>query len=173
MQLLLAPQVTKRLKRELRRAGSREIGGLLMGESIGEDVFRVVDISVQRVGGSQACFVRRPDRHQADLEAFFARTGKDYTRFNYLGEWHSHPSFEPLPSTTDMHTMQAIVDDPTVGVNFAVLLIAKLTGNAIDATALAFRQNGSPVPVNLSAEVDGDVTPENSICRFFRKLFWS
>jgi len=42
MQLLLAPQIIKRLKRELRRAGGRESGGLLMGEHVSEEVFHVV-----------------------------------------------------------------------------------------------------------------------------------
>ena len=48
MKIILAPQIVQRLRRELRRAGRREIGGLLMGEDLGSEQFRVVDISVQR-----------------------------------------------------------------------------------------------------------------------------
>src|ERR1700687_5436645 len=102
MHLLLTATVLKRLRRELRRAGSREIGGLMMGEHVGDDVFRVVEISVQRSGGSAACFVRDPVEHEAALQAFYVRTDSDYTRFNYLGEWHSHPMFEPVPSPMDV-----------------------------------------------------------------------
>ena len=93
-----------------------------MGEHVRHDVFKVVDMSVQRSGGSVDCFVRDPTEHQATLQAFFARTGGDYTRFNYLGEWHSHPAFEPVPSAVDVATMQSIVEDPSVGVNFLVLV---------------------------------------------------
>jgi integrative and conjugative element protein (TIGR02256 family) len=95
-----------------------------MGEHIGDELFRVVEISVQRSGGTAACFIRHPNEHKAQLERFFAQTGNDYARFNYLGEWHSHPSFEPAPSETDVCTMQSIVEDPEVGVNFLVLLCA-------------------------------------------------
>src|SRR5271170_5137069 len=140
MQLLLAPQVIKRLQRELRRAGRREIGGLLMGEHLSDELFRVTEISIQRAGGTHACFVRDPKDHKAQLETFFARTGKDYARFNYLGEWHSHPSFEAIPSATDFRTMQSIVEDSDVGVNFLVLLVCKRAARgSIEATAVAFR----------------------------------
>jgi [CysO sulfur-carrier protein]-S-L-cysteine hydrolase len=155
MQLLLAPQVIKRLQRELRRAGRREIGGVLMGEHIRDESFRVVELSVQRGGATDSCFIRNPSDHKAQLERFFAQTGSDYARFNYLGEWHSHPSFEPMPSATDLRTMQTIVEDPDVGVNFIVLLVCKrIAGGAIEATAVAFRAATEPlgVPVTLEAQ---------------------
>jgi integrative and conjugative element protein (TIGR02256 family) len=111
-----------------------------MGEHVGDDVFRVVDISVQRSGGSRIHFVRDPSSHATQLQAFFARTGNDFTRFNYLGEWHSHPTCEPIPSSTDCDSMQSIVDNPDVGVNFLVLLVVKLAGRQkIAGTATAFR----------------------------------
>jgi integrative and conjugative element protein (TIGR02256 family) len=153
MQLLLTPQVTKRLRRELRRAGGREIGGLLLGEHVHDDVFRLVGITVQRTGGSPASFVRNPNEHQRELAAFFERTGGDYTRFNYLGEWHSHPRMAPVPSSTDMRSMQSIVEDPLVGANFVILLVLSMVrNNQMTATALAFRPQARPVPVTIVAE---------------------
>ena len=172
MQLLLAPRIIKRLQRELRRAGSREIGGLLMGEHVRDETFRVLDISVQRAGGSQVCFIRDPRSHQAQLQKFFSETGNDYARFNYLGEWHSHPGFDPVPSSTDVDTMQSIVDDPNVGANFLVLLIPKLgSGKQFEATATAFRANALPLAVPLLAESDPDVQREGRASRWLRKIF--
>jgi integrative and conjugative element protein (TIGR02256 family) len=153
MELLLTTQVTRRLLHELRRAGNREIGGLLMGEHVGAEAFRVIDFSVQRSGGTPACFIRNPSEHQRELEAFFARTGGDYTRYNYLGEWHSHPSFDPTPSTTDIRSMQSIADDPAVGVNFVVLLIVKLSGKRqMITSAIAFLPQAVPVPVTITED---------------------
>lgn len=172
MQLLLAPQIVKRLKRELRRAGRREIGGLLMGEHVRDELFRVVDISVQRSGGSHACFIRHPKDHEAHLERFFARTGADYTRFNYLGEWHSHPSFKAVPSDTDMETMQSIVNDPAVGANFLVLLIAKLASmQEIAVTATAFRAGALPLIVDHYAESAPDISLESGVSRWLSTIF--
>lgn len=171
MQLLLAPQIVKRLKRELRRAGRQEIGGLLMGEHVANDLFRVVEISVQRTGGTDACFIRHPKDHEDTLKKFFVKTGNEYTRFNYLGEWHSHPSFEPAPSETDMLTMQSIINDPTVGANFLVLLIAKCTGGKqIAATATAFRKGTMPVKVSLEAEGRSAVSLQSNIFRWWDRI---
>ena len=152
MQLLIPQKVVKQLKRELKRAGSKEIGGLLLGEYVEEGYFRIVEITVQHSGGTNAEFLRQPGRHQTELDAFFARTGNDYSRFNYLGEWHSHPSFEAIPSARDICTMQSIVEDPSVGVNFLVLLIVKLSRWDIEVSATAFRPNHRAVSVQVSAE---------------------
>jgi len=54
------------------------------------------------------------------------RTGRDFQRFNYLGEWHSHPSFSVLPSPEDVGTMIDIVENPRSEITFAVLLIVRL-----------------------------------------------
>jgi hypothetical protein len=41
MRILLTTPIAQRLQRELRRAGAREIGGLLMGEHLEPEVFRI------------------------------------------------------------------------------------------------------------------------------------
>lgn len=154
MQIHLTPQIVKRLRRELRRAGRREIGGLLMGEDLGNGNFRVVHISVQRSGGNSVCFVRDPKHHQRDLYTFFAKTQNDYSRFNYLGEWHSHPSFDPIPSEHDITTMQSLVNDPDIGSNFLVLLVAKAAGKQVEASVTAFVPGAMPQQVGLKLEME-------------------
>lgn len=64
--------------------------------------------------------------HQRALDTFFRKTGRDFQRFNYLGEWHSHPHFPVIPSGSDVRAMQAIVNDRGVGATFAALLIIRL-----------------------------------------------
>ena len=171
MKILLAPPIVKRLRRELRRAGNREIGGLLMGEDLANGDFRVVEISVQRPGGTEACFMRNPKDHQRELDAFFARTGNDYSRFNYLGEWHSHPSFSSAPSAPDLATMLALVNDPTVGSNFLVLLIARLAGKQVEATATLFTKTASPLLIPLEAEVEPGTAKPSRMSSWFKKIF--
>jgi hypothetical protein len=78
-----------------RKAGQREVGGILMAEQLRPGHFRIVDFSLDALSGSHTRFHRDPKTHQKVLDAFFQRTGCDYQRFNYLGEWHSHPSFNP------------------------------------------------------------------------------
>lgn len=152
MRLLLPEPMLKRLLQELEGGGRREIGGLLMGEHVGEDTFRLVDLSVQHSGGTGGCFTRTPKRHAKQLDEFFLRTGHEYGRFNYLGEWHSHPSFEVIPSATDIATMQSLVEDADTGVNFLVLLICRLDHAQLNISATAFRPGALPVAVELAYE---------------------
>lgn len=144
------PDLVARLREELERAGSREIGGVLVGEHIGEAEFRVVEMSVQRSGGSVACFVRRPQAHRRFLSRFFARTGKNFERYNYLGEWHSHPLFSVEPSAIDLRQMMQIVEDGPQAPHFAVLLIARLRGKCdVEIAGQAFTPHRGPLRIDL------------------------
>lgn len=143
MELRLPADLVYKIIEALQEAGTREIGGILMGEHIGEDVFRVRDITVQRQGGSFAAFLRVVQDIIAPLRRFFQATNHDYTRFNYLGEWHSHPSFAPTPSSTDRQTMHDLVDDEEVGANFVVLMIIKLSNaGTLEGTVTVFQPSG-------------------------------
>lgn len=153
MHLILPRPVLKRLHSEMRRAKRREIGGLLLGEHVEGETFRLVDVTVQRTGGSEIHFIRDPSQHQQQLDEFFHRTGANFAKFNYLGEWHSHPSFEPLPSSKDIATMQSIVENPDVGVNFLVLVISRVTRwRQLRLSAMLFQPNMRSSPVSVSVE---------------------
>lgn len=145
-----------------------------MGEHVQGDVFRLVDLTVQRSGGTAACFIRHPHEHQAELDAFFERTGADYKRFNYLGEWHSHPSFRPIPSQTDVTTMQSIVTDASVGVNFLILLVVKRgTRRTMQMSATAFRPQSPPIEAHVTIEgaADPPSSPKYAVLRWLDRLF--
>ena len=73
MNILVPGAVTNTLCKELKSAGRREIGGVLVGEHLGEDRFRLVDISVQRDHGDSHHFVRNPGEHRTFLDNFFEK----------------------------------------------------------------------------------------------------
>lgn len=125
LNLVLPLEVTNVIQAALRKAGRQEIGGILMAEHTAPDEFKVQEITVHR-RGAIASFIRRIEDAIGQLRLYFDHTGHDYTRFNYLGEWHSHPSFEPFPSSKDDMSMLQIVQDLAVGANFVVLLVVKL-----------------------------------------------
>jgi proteasome lid subunit RPN8/RPN11 len=128
MQLLLPPEIVRRLVAALKKAGPREIGGILMGEHVRENVFRVKDLTVQYHGGTLVTFWRVVQDITSPLRKFFRTTNYDFQRFNYLGEWHSHPSYALEPSAVDRQTMHDMIADPKLGAHFIVLMIVKLDG---------------------------------------------
>jgi len=129
MQLLIPPEISQQLLVALDQAGKREIGGILMGEHIGPDTFRVKQLTIQRKGGTFAAFIRKVEEILAPLLAFFDATKHEYKKFNYLGEWHSHHSFALSPSSQDHSSMHNLVMDPQLGANFVVLLLVKADQN--------------------------------------------
>jgi proteasome lid subunit RPN8/RPN11 len=126
MQLLVPTKIQSQLVQALTAAQSKEIGGIMMGEHLGPDLFRLEEITVQTHSGTLATFVRAVLGVMKPLRRFFDRTDRNYERFNYLGEWHSHPSFVPTPSPQDHRTMTEMVHDERLGANFLALFIVKL-----------------------------------------------
>lgn len=150
MQLMLPNDVVRTMRWHLFRAGQREIGGMVMGEDLGNQRFRVVEFSVDTSSGTKTSFHRNAEEHDRALSAFFEKTGSDYARFNYLGEWHSHPSFSVKPSLQDLLAMQDLVDG-TGGVNFAILFISRLKWYCrFDCSAYLFAQGHTPTVVDIA-----------------------
>lgn len=145
LSLILPPEVAEIFLVSLQKAGRQEVGGILMGEHIGLNEFKVTHVTVHRRGGI-ASFVRCIEDAIGKLRLFFRQTEYNYQRFNYLGEWHSHPLFEPIPSRKDDVSMFEIVQDDSIGANFAVLLIVKLdSARQLVGTAHTYLPNGRKV----------------------------
>lgn len=143
LKLILPAEQQAIIMNALSKAGRREIGGVIMGEHIGPNEFIVRQMTVHRCG-AVAYFVRRLEEAISGFSKFFNETGHNYQVFNYIGEWHSHPSFEPYPSSKDDRSMLQIVQDKSVGANFAVLVIVKSGSKGeLVITAHTYLPNGT------------------------------
>ena len=152
--ILIPNRIKSQMENALNTAGSSEIGGILMGEHVAENVFRITEITIQKRGGSFASFVRVVEGILEPMKRFFHITGHNYRIFNYLGEWHSHPMFSLLPSSRDQKTMRELVNDPSVGANFAVLITVKLNAGHLQGLATVFVPGGKTFSGHLTQEED-------------------
>lgn len=155
MNLLLPHDIVVRLIEALREAGPREIGGILMGEHVGIDTFRVKELTIQRTGGTFAAFMRLVDAFLAPLRAFFDSTNHNYTRFNYVGEWHSHHSFALVPSGRDHATMLELIGDHELGARFVVLMLVALDDASQLRVGVTLYQAGR-MPAQAQGLVEGE-----------------
>lgn len=158
IELIFSDATARRLKRELRLAGDREIGGVLAAENLGGGAFRICAMSVQRTGGSSSSFIRDARIHRKFIHRFFSRTNYDYQRYNYIGEWHSHPSFVALPSGVDVSQMHALINEPTQAASFLVLVVVKAgaTGG-VEASAHAFKRGLRPMRIGVRGQLDSAI----------------
>ena len=154
MKIALAPDQTGRLVAALRQAGVKEIGGQLFGEQLAPSDFRVTELTVQSRPGTFARFIVDLLQAARDAVRFFDRTEHRYTRYNYIGEWHSHPSFAVQPSGTDAATMRDLVRDSQFVGYFAILMIVRLDAEALTAGAWVFDPQGGESAVSLEVELE-------------------
>lgn len=142
LRVTVPPDIQAKLHGALRKAGDRECGGVIMGEHVDWNHFVVRGLHVQR-SGTIASFMRSVVGATQAIKAFCASKGNDFRRFNYLGEWHSHPLFTVQPSSRDHSTMCELATDSQVGANFVVLLIFRLNGLTLEGSAHTYLPDGS------------------------------
>jgi hypothetical protein len=155
MRVRIPHDQTEKLVAALQRSGMREIGGQLFGEQLAPSDFRVTDLTIQARLGSIARFFVDLLQAARDAIHFFDRTEHRYTRYNYIGEWHSHPSFEVRPSGADAETMREIVRDPDFRGHFAVLMIVRIDGVTLTTGAWLFDPQGIEKTIVLEFENGG------------------
>lgn len=154
MRVSLAADQTAKLAAALARAGRREIGGQLFGEQLAPSDFLVTELTIQARPGTIARFMVDLIQAARDAVRFFDRTDHCYTRYNYIGEWHSHPSFAVHPSGTDVGTMRALVGDAQFAGSFAILMIVRIDADRLTAGAWLFDPNGTERVITLELQND-------------------
>lgn len=159
----ISPELRRRFKRQLRFAGHREIGGILMSEQIAPNRFRLLDFSVDQKTGTRNGFRRNEVEHMEALDRFLARHGNNFARYNYLGEWHSHPSFSVEPSVRDCQTMFELTSrDETV--LFAALLIVRLDyWFFLRCSAMMFVRGQRPRPISIVSQIEPEKTETDNV----------
>lgn len=161
IEVVLNGRCMRKLVRELRAAGQNEIGGVLAAEQVGDGRFLVVDLSVQH-NGTHSHFERDPVQHREFIRRFHERMGHRPDRFNYLGEWHSHPAYPANPSDVDFRQMQDLVEDAEQKSSFLILMIVKLGLNGqLRGSVHGFRPGFAPVRGQLRGIEEESVQEEH------------
>lgn len=152
MHLTLEADQRDKLLEALERAGTKEIGGQLYGELLAPSKFLITELVVQARAGSFARFVVDLFQAAKDAIRFFDRTGHRYSTFNYIGEWHSHPSFAVRPSSTDLESMRNLVREPDFAGNFAVLMIVRADAGTLSIGSWVFDPQGRESETTVEVE---------------------
>lgn len=153
MRLRIPKMIVERWAADLKRTGAKEIGGVLFGEQIDEGDFRIVEATRQRFWGGTATTFKRRGGARKEILALHEKAGGDPERFNYLGEWHSHPNAPAWPSLQDEITMYNLLADQGEAVNFLVLMIVKLDEREqLHIGARTYLASGHKLPCKIEIE---------------------
>lgn len=109
--------------RHAMEAGSKELGGIMVGWWVGASTAVVHDLlMVPDVDADSNHYKRRHRGAQEILNSY--RKGLDDQRVGYMGEWHSHPAPQP-PSEIDRAALAAITRRGRTAVVLVVLSVAQ------------------------------------------------
>ena len=141
----------------LEKFGDNEIGGILIGYKKADNHFAIAEATIADDTNSfnLASFIREPFKSMKVL--FKSFRAKNH---NYIGEWHSHPNFNLYPSAYDVKTMKGILSDPGYGVNFALLIITKLTNGRPNMAGFLFHKR---IPRFVQADISGITNDKDRI----------
>ena len=153
-----------KLQVHLMQGGIREIGGWLVAEQTAPGEFERVGLTVDLEAGTRDRFDSLPEPHSEQMDRVLLANRGRTGRIDYIGEWHSHPTFPPIPSNIDLASMTDMVENS--GPSFAALVIVRLMGNAsIQATITTFQRGQLPEAGQL---IIADAAPEAE-CREGRR----
>ena len=154
MKIRLPKNLAKRWHKALTDAGSKEIGGVIFAEQLIPGDFRIVDFTLQKIwGGTPTSFRRNGSDARRQVLELHEAFGNEPNRFNYFGEWHSHPNAPPIPSLQDELTMRQLLAEQGDAVNFLVLIIAKLIQqNQLGLEPVAYLSSGQKIACEINVE---------------------
>lgn len=122
------PAVVAMLRAYRQRPRAAERGGVLAGCRLGPRRWAITHASPPSARSLAGLFWLRRDRRDAQrfINRVFAET---HGAVNYLGEWHTHPEPDPIPSGHDRRMLDDLLGSSRLEINFLLGAIVGNTGN--------------------------------------------
>ncbi|MEU2762540.1 Mov34/MPN/PAD-1 family protein [Streptomyces sp. NPDC007094] len=123
---------------ELRTADrTRETGGILLGHHVHDTV------TVQHSGTPGPQAVQTPTYFLRDRAHAQTLADHAYAQDNsvWIGEWHTHPTSRPVPSSRDATTYHQLLNDPELGFRSFIAVIVSPRGPHWNITAWTCQNN--------------------------------
>jgi integrative and conjugative element protein (TIGR02256 family) len=117
----------------------KEFGGVLVGyySEDKRDVNIIDSILPIDFTSSKTTFERGVEGLTEALEKYYNHNPS----LVYIGEWHTHPNVDPVPSCTDYNAMREIVAASSVCIDNPVMIIIGLTENSAKLTFYVYMEN--------------------------------
>lgn len=117
----------------------KEYGGILVGRYVDSDSMVLIEETVlpKKYKSSQYVFERGAEGLRKSLTKLF----RNEPSLIYVGEWHTHPDGQPIPSSTDLEAMKEIVNHAEVFIKNPLLLIIVITNKKFDFKFHVFHNN--------------------------------
>lgn len=151
MKIIIPKKLTKKIFNQVKKCRLNETKGALFACKISDEIFEVDDVYIEKKIGSFA-FVElvNNEKYQVYQKCYHEKNGYDYVNHNYIGDWHSHPSFELYPSSFDMAEVKK--DLKKSNAKFLVQIIVKISNEKLTGNAFYYDRRVTAKQIELIIE---------------------
>lgn len=130
MKIILSKKVSEKIIKKLRSAGNRETKGALFARRMDAGNFEIEDVFICKSFGSTVFSNLVINYSYKRFERkYFKRFNYDFENHNYIGDWHSHPLFNCVPSDYDKRELKEEFQNSNA--IFLIQLIVKIVDDKL------------------------------------------
>lgn len=137
---------------EQQQMWSKEAGGVLIGKKLMDEehyVLSAVSTPTKQDKRTRFSFTRSKQSAQQYIDKHWIESGGIE---NYIGEWHTHPEINPLPSSVDKSLIRQVVSDKSSPFSKVLLVIVGQKGTLY--LGIADSQGTGEISITKEIEVD-------------------
>jgi len=149
LEIIIPKEITLRLIKQISKYSPLETKGALFAEDLGNDTFKIDEVYLEPKPGTTT-FVKLYINHEyVTFQKNYHKLRKNnFSKYNYIGDWHSHPLFECFPSSYDVSEVEK--DMKQSNAIFLVQLILKVLKGKLVGNAFYYTRETSAKKIKLT-----------------------
>jgi proteasome lid subunit RPN8/RPN11 len=149
--LIIPKKIRNDIYEYVNKYSPNETKGALFAEKLDDETYKVEAVYFEKKVGTFA-FVTlfNNERYKKFCANYFNKYKNQYEIHNYIGDWHSHPSFSCVPSLYDKN--EVIKDLKNSNANFLIQLIVKIEKNCLVGNAFLYNNQVTALKIKLIIE---------------------
>ncbi len=151
MEIIIPKEITLRLIKQISKYSPLETKGALFAEDLGNDTFKIDEVYLEPKPGTTT-FVKLYINHEyvTFQKNYHKLRNNNFSKYNYIGDWHSHPLFECYPSSYDVSEVEK--DMKQSNAIFLVQLILKVFNGKLVGNAFYYSHEKSAKRIKLTIQ---------------------
>lgn len=140
MKIVIKKEVTSKIYETVQLAGINEIKGSCYAFHKDNDLFEIEETYIsQQKGTFSFSNLIINCKYNLFEKRYYKKHRNNFKEHNYIGDWHSHPSFKLKPSNYDIEEVNSELINSNA--NFLIQIIVKIVNNELIGKCYYYNRN--------------------------------
>jgi proteasome lid subunit RPN8/RPN11 len=149
LEIIIPKKISLILIKQISKHSPLETKGALFAEDLGNDTFKIDGVYLEPKPGTTTFVKLYINQEYVSFQKNYHKFRKNnFSKYNYIGDWHSHPLFECLPSSYDVSEVEE--DIKKSNAIFLVQLILKVLKGRLVGNAFYYTRETSAKKIKLT-----------------------